>query len=235
VPYQDIKNASTTVNPLFYALIVAKDEETRVGAVILRAVQHAPVLVVDDASADGTCREALSAGAPVLIRAVTRGKGSALAAGMALLKSWGATCILCLDGDGQHDPAFIPKFIHKVQHGYSIVLGNRLHDKRYMPLPRIISNTLTSLVISLFTGQLVRDSQCGYRVLCGAALNLSPTDPGFMYESEQLFLAARTGLKIGYVDVSTIYCHHAVMRFHVLKDILDFLRIFTRELRARWG
>ncbi len=211
-------------------MIVAKDEQPRIGSVVTGILSQLPVLVVDDASEDETCREALTAGAPVLIRTATRGKGSALSAGMALLATWGATCIICLDGDGQHDPRFIPKFIHKAEQGYSIVIGNRLHDKRYMPLPRIISNTLTSLVISLFAGQLVRDSQCGFRLLCCDALTLAPTDPGFMYESEQLFLAARAGLRIGYVDVSTIYRSNAAMRFHVLKDVKDFLRIFLQEI-----
>lgn len=231
--YQVINNDTTIVDSRYYALIVAKDEQTRVGFVVRKTVLQLPALVVDDASVDETCREALSAGAPVLIRPATRGKGSALAAGLALLKTWGATCVICLDGDGQHDPRFIPEFIQKSSQSYSIVLGNRLHDKRYMPFPRIISNTLTSLVISLFIGQLVRDSQCGYRLLRGEALALAPSDPGFMYESEQLFLAARAGLKIGYVDVSTIYRSNSTMRFHVLKDVVDFLHIFLRELRNR--
>jgi glycosyltransferase involved in cell wall biosynthesis len=231
VLYQVINNDGMIVHSRCYALIVARDEHTRVGLVVTGVLAHLPTLVVDDASTDATCREALFAGAPVLIRPATQGKGSALASGLALLKTWSINCVICLDGDAQHDPRFIPQFILKSRQGNSIVLGNRLHDKRYMPLSRIISNTLTSLVISLYTGQLVRDSQCGYRLLCGAALALTPIDPGFMYESEQLFLATRAGLKISNVDVSTIYRSDATMRFHVLKDVVDFLRIFMRELR----
>lgn len=233
--YQVINNDIVIVNSRGYALIVARDEEPRVGAVVTGTLAYLPVLVVDDASADETCRAALIGGAPVLIRHASHGKGSALAAGIALLKSWGAACVLCLDGDGQHDPRFIPALFAKSNHGYNIILGNRLHDKRYMPFPRIISNTLTSLVISLFTGQMVRDSQCGFRLLCADALALAPADHGFMYESEQLFLAARAGLTIGHVDVSTIYRPSAVMRFHVLKDMIDFLRILWREVRFRFG
>jgi len=221
------------VNSQCHALIVARDEQTRVGAVIRSTIGCIPVLVIDDASVDDTCSESLTAGAIVLIRPSSAGKGSALAAGIALLGTWGVSCIICLDGDAQHDPRFIPKFISKARYGFSMIIGNRLHDKRYMPLPRIISNTLTSLVISLFTKQLVRDSQCGYRLLQGKALALTPGDPGFMYESEQLFLAARSGLKIGFVDISTIYRNSAVMRFHVIRNVLDFLRIFIREIRIR--
>jgi glycosyltransferase involved in cell wall biosynthesis len=235
VLYQVINSATTVVNSPCYALIVARDEQSRVGSVVTYALAQIPALVIDDASADDTCREALLSGVPVLIRPSTRGKGSALAAGLALLRTWGAGCVICLDGDGQHDPSFIPEFFRKQKLGYSIVLGNRLHDKRYMPFPRIISNTLTSLVMSLFTRQLIRDSQCGYRLLCCNAMALSPSDPGFMYESEQLFLAARAGLKVGYVDVSTIYRDRAIMRFHVLKDVADFLRIFIRELKSKLG
>jgi glycosyltransferase involved in cell wall biosynthesis len=233
VLYQVINNDTMIVNSRPFALIVAKDEQSRVGSVVSGAISQLPALVVDDASEDDTCREAVAAGSPVLIRPATQGKGSALAAGIVILKTWGADCVICLDGDGQHDPHFIPRFLQKADQGYSIVIGNRLHDKRYMPLPRIISNTLTSLVISLFTKQLVRDSQCGYRLLRGKALALTPGDPGFMYESEQLFLAARAGLKIGFVDVSTIYRQSAVMRFRVIRNVIDFLRIFFREMRLR--
>lgn len=231
--YQVINNDTMIVNSRPFALIVAKDEQPRIGSVVSGAISQLPTLVVDDASEDDTCREAVAAGSSVLIRPATQGKGSALAAGLAILKTWGANCIVCLDGDGQHDPRFIPKLIHKAEQGYTIVIGNRLHHKRYMPWSRIISNTLTSLVISLFTKQLVRDSQCGYRLICTPALALAPTEPGFMYESEQLFLAAREGLKIGYIDVSTIYRSNATMRFHVLKDVADFIRIFLREIMER--
>jgi hypothetical protein len=63
------------VNSQCYALIVARDEQTRVGAVIRNTIGCIPVLVIDDASVDDTCSESLTAGAIVLIRPSSTGKG----------------------------------------------------------------------------------------------------------------------------------------------------------------
>lgn len=222
-----------STSPTIWALICAHNESKRIGNLVSSVIKFIPTLVVDDGSDDDTAIQALTAGSATLILPASQGKGNALSKGLELLRRFDLDYVICLDGDGQHDPKHIPQLINTAMSGEDIVLGNRLHQKHTMPLPRIVSNTLTSLVISFFTNQLVRDSQCGYRVLSRKALSLHPQEKGFMFESEQLFLAARNNMRICHLDISTIYYPGAIMRFHVLKDITCFLSVLLREIRAR--
>jgi glycosyltransferase involved in cell wall biosynthesis len=90
------------------ALIPGYNEAPRIGAVIREARQHLPVIVVDDGSSDGTADVAREAGATVVEQRPNQGKGAALRAGFRRAIDDGATAILTLDADGQHDPREIP-------------------------------------------------------------------------------------------------------------------------------
>src|SRR5262245_26533774 len=76
------------------------------------------VLVVDDGSTDDTPAHIAAAGAPCLRLPANQGKGAALRAGLEeVLKGRGGMLgqafdyILTVDGDGQHDPSDIPRFV----------------------------------------------------------------------------------------------------------------------------
>src|SRR5262245_28708650 len=69
------------------------------------------VIVVDDGSTDATARLATAAGAEVICHERPRGKGAALAGGWARARERGFTWGLSMDGDAQHAPADIPRFL----------------------------------------------------------------------------------------------------------------------------
>lgn len=82
-------------------LIPAHDEAERIGATVVaaRAIPSvARVIVIDDASTDGTATLAEAAGAHVLRLARNVGKGAALDAGLDLVRDE-ADVLLVLDGD----------------------------------------------------------------------------------------------------------------------------------------
>jgi dolichol-phosphate mannosyltransferase len=89
--------------------------ESVVSAVLAR-VDGAHVLVVDDASPDGTgaVADALAAAHPgveVLHRSAKEGLGPAYLAGFAHALERGAELVLEMDADGSHDPADLPRLI----------------------------------------------------------------------------------------------------------------------------
>ncbi len=57
-------------------LIPAYNEAERLQPVVTAALQHGPVLVVDDGSTDDTVRIAQAAGAEVLLQSPNQGKGA---------------------------------------------------------------------------------------------------------------------------------------------------------------
>ncbi|MFQ5906764.1 MAG: glycosyltransferase family 2 protein, partial [bacterium] len=116
--------------------------------------------------------------------------------------------VITLDADGQHDPALIPHFLRTAEEGnYDIVIGTRkLEAGTGMPLIRLLTNLTTSLVVSLMSGQKIRDSQSGYRYLSSRVIrNIPLTTSRYQTESEVLIKAGRSGYTIGEVPISTIY------------------------------
>ncbi len=101
--------------------------------------------------------------------------------------------ILTIDADLQHPPEKIPAFIDQINNaGKSMVIGYRLRKLSVMPFHRILSNYLTSLIISILTGQLIRDSQCGFRLFESSIVKQLPLEEHrFHLESEN---ADKSGL-----------------------------------------
>src|SRR5512145_299072 len=82
-----------------------------------RAVPGARVYVVDDGSTDGTADAGREAGVTLLAHPVNRGKGAALATGIARALADGADVVVTLDADEQHPPAFVPALVEPLGTG----------------------------------------------------------------------------------------------------------------------
>ncbi len=113
-------------------LIPAFNEEGAVASVIHEVQDrypHLPILVVDDCSADGTRSVALEAGADVLSVPYHLGLGGCVQAGYRLAFDLGFEYVIRLDGDGQHDPAYVG-LIHDtlLNSGSQMVIGSRYLD-----------------------------------------------------------------------------------------------------------
>ncbi|MBL8239838.1 MAG: glycosyltransferase family 2 protein [Bryobacterales bacterium] len=110
-------------------LIPAFNEEGAVATVIreVRALHpELPILVVDDCSADGTRTVALEAGADVLTVPYHLGLGGCVQAGYRLAFDLGFHYVIRLDGDGQHDPAYLALIRDTLfQSGVQMVIGSR--------------------------------------------------------------------------------------------------------------
>ncbi|HEY7519513.1 MAG TPA: glycosyltransferase family 2 protein [Methylomirabilota bacterium] len=115
-------------------LIPAHDERATIGAVVAAARRHGLVLVVDDGSTDDTGTAAQAAGAEVLRHARRLGKAQALRTGIVAARARGASHVVTLDADGQHDPADVPALLAAAA-PRTIVVGGRLGTE-----PATISN-----------------------------------------------------------------------------------------------
>ena len=86
----------------------------------------APVLVIDDCSADGTIAAARAAGADVLPMPHHLGLGGCVQAGYKLAHELGFRYVIRVDGDGQHDPGDIPRIFERLKEsGCEMVIGSR--------------------------------------------------------------------------------------------------------------
>jgi glycosyltransferase involved in cell wall biosynthesis len=216
-------------------LIPAHDEGPRIGAVVRAAAVHVPVLVVDDGSSDGTADVAEAAGATVLRQRPNQGKGATLRAGFARAISEGALAVITLDGDGQHDPAELPRFLAaEREQPVELIVGAR--DFGRMPLVRRLSNVAGTVLLSASVGSWIRDNQSGYR-LVGRRLMaemLASREDGFAFEVEMIAVCLREGWPIHWVPISTIYGDE---RSHIrpLHHLREFMAVAGRARRIVRG
>jgi glycosyltransferase involved in cell wall biosynthesis len=217
------------------ALIPCYYEEKHIRDVATRTkAQLDTVLVVDDGSKDNTSEEARAAGVEVIQHESNQGKGAAIKTGLrALTTRPGLDWVLILDGDGQHAPEEIPRFLAAAgQGGAEMIVGTRMDDTRTMPFVRKLTNRTMSSLISMMIGQRVPDTQCGFRLFSRAlaAAFLDVPSRAFDFESEMLVIAARRGVKIGAAKVSTIYGDE-VSKIHPVRDTIKFLKLLARLRR----
>ncbi len=184
----------------------AHDEAPRIGAVVKGAAAHLLVLVVDDGSADDTAVRATEAGAAVLRQTPNQGKGAALRTGFRWALEHGFEAAVTLDGDGQHDPAEISKFVQAWAAGRpDLVIGRRNFGS--MPPLRRVANELGTLAFSWAVGRRIPDNQSGFRLVSRRLMEatLASDEAGFEFEVEMIVTAIRAGWTIAWVPVRTIY------------------------------
>jgi glycosyltransferase involved in cell wall biosynthesis len=217
------------------AVIPAYLEEKHVGDVVRRTLkQLANVVVVDDGSNDRTAEEARSAGADVIIHEQNRGKGESIKSGFRYWLEHGSTYVVILDGDGQHLPEEIERFLAAASSGIGeLLIGTRMNDVREMPLVRRMVNRYMSRKISRACGQDIPDTQCGFRMVHRSIIpNLLGGTERFDYETEMLILASRAGCRIASVPISTVYSDE-VSSIHPVRDTLRFFKLMRRYKRSR--
>ena len=214
----------------FDAVVVPAHNEARtIRAVAKAALEHVPlVIVVDDASSDGTA-EVLE-GLPVVILRNDRncGKAASLLRGAAAAIERGAGAIITLDGDGQHDPEDIPLLLKAhLASPASIIVGSRLHHRDRIPPSRYWANRVANFWISLASGYRIADTQSGFRVypvrLLQAARVRVNRARSFVFESEILIEAARLGVHATCVPISVVYSDRG--RASYFRPVVDIARI----------
>lgn len=185
-------DAGATDGPPLRTLIVVPtyNERENVGRLLpaIRAiVPHADVLVVDDASPDGTGEavEALAAElgqVKLLRRPGKQGLGSAYRTGFAQALDEGYEAIVSMDVDLSHDPAVLPELLRLLRAGADAVIGSRYvpgGGTVDWPLHRRLLSRWGNRYTSLVLGLQVRDCTSGYRAYRAEALRaIDPSTTG---------------------------------------------------------
>ena len=229
-------NQTSAIAERICVIIPAYREGGCIGAVVVAVRRHIePVVVVDDGSPDATSAEAEKAGAVVIRHERNQGKAAALKKGFDYASRNGFAGVIVMDGDGQHDPEDLPRFLEaRRRTGYPVLIGNRMADCVTMPWIRRWTNRFTSWVLSReMQGQTVPDSQCGYRFYQTDVLPKAETESkDFAAESEILLRLADEGIKIGVVPIRTIYGDER-SKIRPWRDATQFFGVVIRHRRGR--
>jgi hypothetical protein len=182
------------------AVIPARDEAATVGAVVagVRAELGCAVLVVDDASTDGTSMAAQEAGAVTLRLSFGLGAWGATQAGIRYARRHAYRSVITLDADGQHEPASLPTLFQAQQDsGANVIIGTcfgRLSRAKRVAWHYL--RTLSGLGLSDFTSGLRLYDANAIDILAGPEASLLDyQDVGV------LMLLAKNGMRMEETEV----------------------------------
>jgi glycosyltransferase involved in cell wall biosynthesis len=193
----------------FCVLICAHNEADYITDVDRAVVAQNPgkAVVIDDGSTDDTAMLAEQAGAYVLRNPKNMGKGASLQLGFDFVRDHNYDAVIVVDGDGQHDPREIPRFLDAYERTrIPILVGNRMATPLGMPFVRKWTNRVMCQVLNRLTKIYVADPPCGFRFYRADVLPfIMSKEPRFAFEFDILIHAALRNIRVDSVRISTIY------------------------------
>ena len=184
------------------------DNLPRIVPAVLEQDVRIQVLVVDDASPDGTGQIAdqMAAQDPrirVLHRLGKEGLGRAYLAGFGYALENGFDIVFEMDADFSHPPHALPELIEKLSQA-DVVIGSRYVDGRVTvsnwPMTRLLISYFGSRYARVITGMPVRDGTGGFNGWTREVLESIGLDRvrsnGYAFQIELKFRAYRAGFRL---------------------------------------
>jgi glycosyltransferase involved in cell wall biosynthesis len=192
-------------------VVPAHNEELLIGRTVStmpELVDH--IIVVDDASSDGTAEAAKAVGdsrAQVIRLLENQGVGGAILSGHEIALTLDADVSVVMAGDAQMDPAFLPALLDPIALGHAqFTKGNRFYGRGSfdgMPRHRVFGNIVLSFLTKASSGYWnLFDPQNGYTAISRQALERLPLRHiSRRYEFENDMLINLNILRVPAVDV----------------------------------
>jgi len=209
-------------------ILPAKNEAPALADLLPRlrtAHPEAEVIVVDDGSTDDTRRVCDEAGVACLSSPYSMGNGAAIKRGA---RAASGDILVFMDGDGQHDPADVPRLLAKLDEGYDMVVGARDWSSQ-AGVGRGLANTLYNWLATRMTGHPVADLTSGFRAVRADKfrefLHLLPN--GFSYPTTSTMAFFRSAYPVAYLPIKAA---QRVGKSHIkpIKDGVRFLLIIFK-------
>ena len=211
-----------------------------------RAVPLAHVLVVDDASPDGTGDWADQAAAEdgsihVLHRTAKNGLGPAYLAGFEWGFENGFDVIVEMDADASHRPEQLPRLLDAIQDGAELAIGSRwipggrVHD---WPLHRLLLSRGANLYVRLWLALPVHDATAGFRAyradLLRVLMRESVASQGYCFQVDMTRRAWAAGADIREVPIDFDERTDGVskMSSRIVREAL--VRVTLWGIQRRW-
>lgn len=214
-------------------LVPVYNHARTVGRVVAdcRALGAARILVVDDGSRDGS--GAAAGGDALIVLPANRGKGAALAAGLAALAADGWGRVLSIDADLQH-PAAEALRLARASDADPAALWLGVRRMPHAPLGSRAGRWLTGLGTWAACGLWPGDNQTGLRVWpLPAMLGLGARARRYAYEPESLVRAVRAGVRVRGLEVAVDYPADRVSHFAAVRDSVRTAAVLARLAAAR--
>jgi glycosyltransferase involved in cell wall biosynthesis len=229
------------------AVIVPAFNEERLIAKTIRSIPSFvdDVVLVDDASTDGTVRAALAIGddrTSVVQHSWNRGVGAAIVSGYRAALARGADVLAVMAGDAQMDPRDLMGLVGRVARGEAdYAKGDRLcHPEVRVRMPtarRLVGAMLSRLTRWAAGLEALSDSQCGYTAISSRALEWIELDsvwPRYGYPNDLIGRLALAGARIKDVPVRPVYATETsgLRPWHVLRILRILAATWSRRMAS---
>lgn len=219
------------MKPVISVIIPVYREEKAIGRVVenthnvLRHLSYSfEVIVINDGSDDASADKARRAGARVISHPYRMGNGAAIKTGIRHARGH---IMVMMDGDGQHNPADIPRLLEKIG-PYDMVVGAR-SKKSQTRFYRDLANWLYNSFASYVCAYPIEDLTSGFRAIKSSIarsfVSLLPNT--FSYPTTLTISTLRSGFSVAYVPIETRY-RVGKSKIKLLRDGTRFFLIITK-------
>jgi dolichol-phosphate mannosyltransferase len=180
---------------------------------VLEQDERLDILVIDDASPDGTGAvademAAQSARIHVMHREGKLGLGTAYLAGFRWGLERGYDWLFEMDADFSHDPEHLPQFLDALER-YDLVLGSRYLEGRVTvvnwPISRLLLSYFANVYARVVTGVPLWDATGGFKAFNRRVLERIRLDrvesEGYSFQIEMSLRAWKQGFTIGEIPI----------------------------------
>jgi len=220
------------------------DERENLPGALERLRVHTPdadVLVVDDGSRDLTSAVARAAGARVATLPFNLGVGGAMRTGFLHAARGGYAAVVQVDGDGQHDPSYIPDLVAALT-DHDVAVGTRFspHGSYVVRGPRRWAMVGVAGVISALLGTRIDDATSGFRAAGPKAIRVFAEHYPAEYLGdtlETLVIAHKSHLSVTQIPVAMRQRTTGRPSHGGIRSGVDFLRalcVVALGLVRRW-
>ena len=180
-------------------------------------VPTAKIMVLDDDSPDGTAdlvekaaADMVDASVEIVRRSDKSGLGAAYRDGYARALAAGAECVVQMDSDLSHDPAYLPALVAAVQHGADAAIGSRYvpgGEVEDWPRSRQWLSRWGNRYAAGMLGLAINDTTSGYRAYGAPILRRMNVDTvaadGYGFQVEMTHRLVRCGGRV--VEIPIVF------------------------------
>ena len=171
------------------------------------------VLLVDDASTDGTVRVAKELGIATFVHQKNRGYGANQKTCYREALRAGADIVIMVHPDYQYDPRLIPAMAGMIASGiYEVVLASRILGRNAlqggMPMYKYVANRMLTTFENVMLGTMLSEFHTGYRAFSRHVLESLPlkaNSDDFVFDNQMLAQAAAFNFSMGEISCPTKY------------------------------
>lgn len=209
-------------------IIPAYNEAQTIGDVVKKIRSLYPdfeIIVVNDGSEDDTDEIAKDSGSIVYSHPYNIGNGAAIKSGIRIASG---EILVFMDGDGQHDPREIKKFIKEFPDN-DMVVGARPKGHQ-ASWSRALGNRIYNWLASYVSKFLVQDLTSGFRAIKSEiAHNLLYLLPNtYSYPTTLTLGVLRSGWSLKYIPINTRKRKMGKSKVKLFRDGLRFFMIITK-------